>query len=115
MSVSNVGAVSGTSAQVTPSADATYVLTATNQYGSTQAQVTLPVFLPPTVWFAPDDSEFNGAADYLDLFTPNAAWPQAAAHVRVFKLYTQMILYLSDAQLSGIFADLKRRHIAMAV
>ena len=115
LTVSGIGAVSGTSTQVTPGADATYVLTATNQFGSRQAQVTLPVYLPPTVWFAPDDSEFHGAADYLELFTPNAAWSQAAAHVRVFKLYTQMILTLSDAQLTGIFADLKRRHIAMAV
>lgn len=115
LSLSNAGPVSGTSTQVTPAADTTYVLTATNQFGSTQAQVALPVYLPPTVWFAPDDSEFNGAADYLDLFTPNAPWSQAASHVRVFKLYTQMILTLSDAQLTGIFADLKRRHIAMAV
>ena len=81
--------------------------------------MTLPVFLPPTVWFAPISATsaipVQGATDYFDLFSPGAPWSQAASHVRVFKLYTQMILGFSDAQLTGIFADLKRRHIAMAV
>ena len=118
LSLSNVGAVSGTSAQVTPVADTTYVLTATNQFGSTQAQVTLPVFPPPTTWFAPMGATHaipvQGAADYFDLFTPAAPWADAAGHVTVFKMYAGM-LDLDDATLTAMFADLKRRHIAFAI
>jgi hypothetical protein len=114
VNIEGIGPVSGTSVKVTPSTDATYTLTATNQFGSTQAQTTLPVFLPPTVWFAPDDSEFGGGLDFLQLFSPDAPWSQAASHVRVFKLYTQIILDLSDAQLVSVLTDLHRRHIALA-
>jgi hypothetical protein len=109
-----IGPVSGTSTQVTPAADTTYVLTASNQFGSTQAQVVLPVFQPPTIWFAPDDAEFGGGMDYLNLFNPDAPWTQAASHVTVFKIYTQILLDLPDEQLSSVLADLKRRHIAVA-
>src|SRR5215472_11251787 len=37
LTIDPIGAVTGTSTQVTPTADTNYVLTATNQYGSTQA------------------------------------------------------------------------------
>src|SRR6266853_5004 len=46
LSVDGLGAVTGSSAQVTPAADTTYVLTASNEFGSTQAQTTLAVFRP---------------------------------------------------------------------
>src|ERR1700751_1844294 len=79
LSIAPIGAVSGTSTQVTPVADTNYTLTATNQYGSTQAQATLAVFPPPTTWFAPIGAttaipQTQGATDYFDLFTPTAAW-----------------------------------------
>ena len=109
-----VGTVTSTSAPVTPTADTTYTLTASNQFGSTTASASLAVFQPPTVWFAPDNFLFNGSVDYLDLFNSSAPWAQAASHVRVFKLYQQMVGSLPDADLSKIFTDLKRRHIALA-
>jgi hypothetical protein len=118
LSLSSVGAVAGTTAQVTPTADTTYTLTATNQYGSTQAQVALAVFPPPTTWFAPIGATsaipVQGAVDYFNLFTPTAPWANAASHVAVFKMYSQM-LDLDDATLKAVFADLKRRHIAFAI
>src|SRR5512142_8144 len=53
VSLAPLGAQTGTSARVTPSADTTSVLTATNAYGSATAQVTIPVYPLPNVWFAP--------------------------------------------------------------
>jgi hypothetical protein len=119
LSIDSIGTVNGTSTQVTPTADVTYTLTASNQYGSTQAQATLAVFPPPTTWFAPIGAttaipEVQGASDYFDLFSPTAAWANAASHVTVFKMYSQM-LDLDDATLRNTFADLKRRHIALAI
>ena len=118
LSIDALGPVTGTSTQTTPNADASYVLTATNQYGSTQAQTTVAVFPPPAVWFAPIGATraipVQGASDYFDLFSTNAAWLNAASHVAVFKMYSQM-LDLDDATLRNVFADLKRRHIAFAI
>jgi hypothetical protein len=119
LSIDSLGPVSGASVQVTPAADTTYVLTATNQFGSTQAQTALAVFAPPTTWFAPIGAttaipEVQGATDYFDLFSPAAPWSKAASHVTVFKMYARM-LDLDDATLHNMFADLKRRHIAFAI
>jgi hypothetical protein len=119
LSVDGLGAVTGSSAQVTPAADTTYVLTASNEFGSTQAQTTLAVFRPPTTWFAPMPQIPNanyGAADYLDLFSASAPWGNAAARVTVFKIYAVEVDFIfDDASLRNMFADLKRRHIALAM
>jgi len=119
LSVDGLGAVTGSSAQVTPAADTTYVLTASNEFGSTQAQTTLAVFRPPTTWFAPMPQIPNanyGAADYLDLFSASAPWGNAAARVTVFKIYAAEVDFIfDDASLRNMFADLKRRHIALAM
>jgi hypothetical protein len=119
LSIDRVGAVTGASFRVTPAADTAYVLTATNEFGSTQAQTPLAVFAPPTTWLAPIGAtkaipEVQGAADYFDLFSPTAPWSRAASHVTVFKMYARM-LDLDDATLRNMFADLKRRHIAFAI
>src|SRR5215831_5879885 len=110
LTIDPIGAVSGTSTQVTATADTNYVLTATNQYGSTQAQATLAVFAPPSTWFAPFPPNLwpnYGSVDYIDLFSPSALWATAASHVQVFKLYPYT-LSLPDS-------DLKRRHIAVGL
>jgi len=118
LSISGFGAVTGSSVQVKPTADTTYVLTASNDSGSVQAQVALAVFAPPTVWFAPiwDNTHIPpyGSSDYFSLFSPTAAWSNAATHVTVFKIYTHMLDLYDDATLRAMLADLKRRHIALA-
>jgi hypothetical protein len=119
VSLSPGATIAGSSAQVTPATDTTYVLTASNAFGSTQAQVSLPVFPPPTMWFAPIGAtpaipQVQGATDYFDLFSQAAPWSMAASHVTVFKMYAGM-LDLDDATLRNMFADLKRRHIAFAI
>jgi hypothetical protein len=117
LTVDPIGAVTGTSTQVTATADTNYVLTATNQYGSTQAQATLAVFAPPRTWFAPFPPNLwpnYGSVDYVDLFSPSAPWSMAASHIQVFKLYPYT-LSLPDSDLKNLFADLKRRHIAVGL
>jgi hypothetical protein len=117
LTIAPIGAVGGTSTQVAATADTNYVLTATNQYGSTQAQATLAVFAPPKTWFAPFPPNLRpnfGSVDYVDLFTPSAPWSTAASHIQVFKLYPYT-LSLPDSDLKNLFADLKRRHIAIGL
>jgi hypothetical protein len=85
----SLGAVTGASVQVTPAADTTYALTATNEFGSTQAQVSLAVFQPPKTWFAPRanlEHPNYGSVDVVALFSPTAPWTTAASHIQVFKL-----------------------------
>ena len=53
--------------------------------------------------------------DYLDLFEPIAPWNKAAEAVQVFKTSTQFLAKASDATLSHMFADLKRRNIALGM
>ena len=119
LSIDSIGSVSGSSVQVNPTADASYVLTASNDFGSTQAQATLAVFRPPTVWFAPiwDTVQvpLYGAPDYFALFNPAAPWANAASHVTVFKIYAGILDAFDDATLRNMLADLKRRHIALAM
>jgi hypothetical protein len=74
----------------------------------------------PSIWFCPLDplvrnNQYGGAPDYMDLFTDSAPWTKAASRVNVFKIYPQWIDGASDADLRVQFADLKRRHIALAL
>jgi hypothetical protein len=119
LSIDPIGPLSGASARVTPVADATYTLTASNQFGSTQAQATLAVFQPPSTWFTPlfenDHTPTVGSSDYFGLFSPTASWASAAAHVSVFKMYAGTLDTYDEASLRNMFSDLKRRHIALAI
>jgi hypothetical protein len=119
VSLAPLGAQTGTSAHVTPTADTTYVLTATNANGSATAQVTIPVYPPPTVWFAPFPlvAPGDGSIDYLDLFQPGAPWTNAAAHVRVFKVYSAIWIsgQYSNEQLNNMVTFLQQNHIALAM
>lgn len=75
----------------------------------------------PTVWFCPLDAaprpqnNYPGSPQYMDLFSPDAAWKQAASHINVFKIYPNWIQSASDADLERQFADLRRRRIGLAL
>jgi len=77
----------------------------------------------PQIWFCPQTYMPNqektfckrGAADYMDLFIPQAPWEKAARHVQVFEFYGGSVLRETDAHLKQIVADLKRRNIAMVL
>src|SRR6185312_9633188 len=54
-------------------------------------------------------------SDYLELFKPDSPWSKTAQHTKVFLTNGGLILRESDATLQAVFADLKRRHIALAI
>jgi hypothetical protein len=80
----------------------------------------------PTVFFSPLDGVYrprlvsgsggySGSVDYLDLFSPNAPWANAASRVHVFEPYGQWIVAATDAQIMQMIADLGRRHIDLGM
>jgi hypothetical protein len=75
----------------------------------------------PQIWLSGDDpvvqqqKHKDNPADYMDLFKSTTAWPQAASHVKVFKISTQMALHGTDEQLKIIIGGLKREHILMGI
>jgi hypothetical protein len=54
-------------------------------------------------------------SDYLDLFKPDARWSKSAQRVKVFMINGGLIMHQSDEELKAVFADLKRRRIALAI
>lgn len=77
----------------------------------------------PAIWFAPlpplqtnASRPYVGSADFMQLFTKKAAWPNAARRVAVFKLYGEWVAHrATSAQLRRAVTDLKRRKISIAV
>jgi hypothetical protein len=65
------------------------------------------------VWLGPQSPK--RAVDFLDMFTPDAPWKQAASHVNVFKLYEGYLISAPQDQVDKIVADLNRRHIPIAL
>lgn len=54
-------------------------------------------------------------SDYFELFKPDAAWSKSAQHIKVFMINGGLLLRQSDDEAKAVFADLKRRHIALAI
>ena len=54
-------------------------------------------------------------SDYFELFKPDAAWSKSAQHVGVFMINGGLLLRQSDDEVKAVFADLKRRHIPLAI
>jgi hypothetical protein len=117
VSISGVGAVTGSSTDVHPTTDTDYVLTAKNAAGTVTQHVQVTIYPPPVNWFAPfphNTSGDPGVLDFFALFDAGAPWDAAAAHIQVFKMYEQIMAF-PDASLRTMFADLRRRHIALAL
>lgn len=70
----------------------------------------VPPLLRPKMFQEPSSS-----SDYLDLFKPDAPWQKVSQRTTVFMTNGGLILRESDAVLQAVFADLKRRHIALAM
>jgi hypothetical protein len=117
LSISGVGAVAGSSTDVHPTTDTDYMLTAKNAAGTATQHVQVTIYPPPLNWFAPFPYHAPpdpGVVDFFALFDAGAPWDAAAAHIQVFKMYEQIMAF-SDASLGKMFADLRRRHIALAL
>lgn len=54
-------------------------------------------------------------SDYFDLFKPEAEWSKSAQYITVFMINGGLLLRQSDDEAKAVFADLKRRHIALAI
>lgn len=54
-------------------------------------------------------------SDYLELFKPDAPWTKSATMVRVFMINGGVVMHQTDEEVQAMFADLKRRHIALAI
>ena len=54
-------------------------------------------------------------SDYMSLFKPDAPWAKSAQVVKVFMINGGLVMHQSDDELKAVFADLKRRHIALAI
>jgi hypothetical protein len=59
--------------------------------------------------------EPSSSSDYLDLFKPDAPWQKVSQRTTVFMTNGGLILREPDAVLQAVFADLKRRHIALGM
>lgn len=65
------------------------------------------------IWFVPN-SAAGGQSDFMELFQPDASWKAAASHVDVFGISSEFLAHGSDADITKVFADLRRRKIAFA-
>jgi hypothetical protein len=54
-------------------------------------------------------------SDYMSLFKPDAAWSKSARTLKVFMINGGLVMHQSNEELKAVFADLKRRHIGLAI
>jgi hypothetical protein len=77
--------------------------------------------LTPEVTFTPRPPlpgagpKITGSLDFMALFDPNAAWKRAARRIKIFEIDYTFLERATDVDLSKIFADLRRRKIALAL
>jgi hypothetical protein len=69
--------------------------------------------IPP--WVRANVFHDTTPSDYLDVFRPDAPWSKSASQVRVFETTGGLIFRESEETLQRVFADLKRRHISLAI
>ena len=124
--VSCAGGSSGSPAGGTEPAPTSATAADGSQPDTTGSSVQPPADLSahPLVWLGPlpplpagSTLPFNhGADDYMELFAPDAPWPNAAAKVDVFLIYSSWVNnYASDDDLRTLLAGLRDRGIALAV
>lgn len=70
----------------------------------------------PLYWFAPLNREAvdRGSVDYVDLFTPDSDWNQAAGHLQVFKLYGGWAENAPISQLEQAIRAIRERGLGLA-
>ena len=71
----------------------------------------LLIVLAPQAHYGP----FPTAADFMDMFQPDAPWKDAASHVQVFQISMSYLKDSSQEIIDTIVADLKRRGIALGL
>ena len=79
----------------------------------------------PEIWFGPasrystPDKPRPRAVDLMNMFKPAAPWQNAASHIQVFRISSTFFHRLGQEsnqdEVNAVVADLKRRHIAIAI
>jgi hypothetical protein len=69
----------------------------------------------PQVWISSNDPTHGGAADFWQMFAPNAPWQSAKRHVVVFSIDQNLVTNGPADKLRQFYAYLKANHIALAI
>jgi hypothetical protein len=69
----------------------------------------------PAVWMSTNDPTHGGAADFWQMFEPNARWQAARKHVVVFGIDQNLVTNGPENELRKLYAELKANHIALAI
>jgi hypothetical protein len=62
------------------------------------------------IWLSP-----NSNAHYAELLNSPAAWPEAARHVKVFKISNQFAVFATDAEFTAFIEGTKRLNYKIAI
>jgi hypothetical protein len=106
LSISGLGAVTGSSTDVHPTTDTDYVLTAKNAAGTATQHVQVTIYPPPVNWFAPFPTTPQGtlACSISCSVRCRCALGRCCGTLQVFKMYEQIMAF-PDASLRTMFAD----------
>ena len=75
-------------------------------------------------WFAPLYAYVTDGAggvkplvqlDYMNVFTADSPWARARSHIRIVKIYPQLVDFGPDSAMSTIFAYLNQHHLALGL
>src|SRR5215470_20253268 len=75
-------------------------------------------------WFAPLYAYVTDGAggvkplvqlDYMNVFTADSPWARARSHIRIVKIYPQLVDFGPDSAMSTIFAYLNQNHLALGL
>jgi hypothetical protein len=69
----------------------------------------------PKAWISSNDPTHGGAADFWQMFAPNAPWQSAKQHVAVFSIDQNLVTNGPPDKLREFYAFLKENHIALAI
>ncbi|TYL98020.1 hypothetical protein FXB40_05925 [Bradyrhizobium rifense] len=69
----------------------------------------------PQAWISSNDPTHGGAADFWEMFAPNAPWQSAKQHVAVFSIDQNLVTNGPPDKLRQFYAFLKENQIALAI
>jgi hypothetical protein len=68
----------------------------------------------PLDWFVRPEVGYGGATDYMALFRSQSS-ERILSRIAVFKVYAQFVEWAKEDDLQRVFAELKHRHVALAM
>ena len=69
----------------------------------------------PEVWLSPHDPAHGAAADFWDMFAPDAEWAVTERHVQVVEIAQNLATNGPPDKLKTFYAFLRQQHIKLAV